>query len=314
MGLNQCDKTVSVIIPVYNVKDYIRKCLDSVVNQTYSKLEILVIDDGSPDESGAIAEEYAASDNRVKVIHRENGGLSAARNTGLKPATGEYIFFLDSDDWIKENTIETLLRMAEVDNADIVACGIEKVWDDGRKELWTDEVPGIWNGRESVSQMIHATNLCSVAVNKLYKKSLWENLNFPERCLHEDEYTTYKALYTAQKVVYIPDGLYQYYQRDNGIMSSEVSKRGEDYLKALRERMAFFENHNDKKLYDESLLQYLEYIKYLYRESNDEDQRQYWVNEYKSKVGLAISIAKIPLKKKIALILWKYYKYNHKSR
>ena len=314
MNTEPFDKTVSIIIPVYNVKDYLEQCLDSVMVQTYSKLEIVIVNDGSTDESREIAEAYAKSDSRIKLVHRENGGLSAARNTGLQNATGDYLFFLDSDDWISDNTIETLLRTAEVNEADIVACGVEKVWEDGNREQWTDSVPGTWDGRESILQMIHSTNVCSVTWNKLYRKNLWDGEKFPEGFVHEDEHTTYKLLYKAKKVVFIPELLYKYRQRKSGIMGSDVTKRGEDYLKALRERMSFFEECNDKKLYDESLLQYLEYLKYLYRESDDKAQKKCWADEYGKRVCPTISLAKIPLKKKIALILWKYYKYNRKSR
>lgn len=313
MSEKRFTKKVSVIIPIYNIRDYICRCLNSVINQSYTNLEILAVDDGSPDESGKIAEEYAEKDARIRVIHRENGGLSEARNSGLNCATGEYVFFLDGDDWLDLHAIDNLVRIAAVHDADVVACGITKVWEDGREELWTDQTPGIWDGRESVVQMMNRTNVCSVAWNKLYKKSLWSDIAFPVGCVHEDEYTIYKVLYKSKKVVYVPDGLYKYFQRDTGIMGVSVAQRGESYLAALRERMLYFQQLGDKKLYDASFVQYLDYIKYLYRESEDEYQKKFWANEYNSKVCLAISCAKIPIKKKIALILWKYYKYGHKS-
>lgn len=313
MSVKRFDKTVSVIIPIYNIKDYIVRCLNSITNQTYTNLEILAVDDGSPDESGVIAEEFAEKDNRIKVIHRENGGLSEARNAGLNCATGEYVFFLDGDDWLDEHTIETLVRIANVHKADVVACGITRVWDDDREEMWTEEAPGIWDGKESIIQMIRHVNICSVAWNKLYRKELWNDVSFPEGCVHEDEYTVYKVLYKCKKVIYVPDGFYKYLQRDSGIMAEDIAKRGDDHLAALRERIQFFEARGERKLYDTSLLQYLEYLKFLYRETTDDFKRKAWLNEYNSMVGFGTNFSKIPVKKRIALILWKYFKYGQKS-
>ncbi|MCR5721790.1 MAG: glycosyltransferase [Lachnospiraceae bacterium] len=310
MSVKRFDRTISVIIPIYNIKDYIERCLSSVINQSYTNLEILAVDDGSPDESGLIAEEFAKKDSRIRVIHRENGGLSEARNAGLNCATGDYIFFLDGDDWLDRHALENLVRIASVHSADIVACGISKVWEDGREERWTSEAPGIWDGKESILQMIKSVNVCSVAWNKLYRAGLWNGISFPEGCLHEDEYTIYKLLYKSQKVVYIPDAYYKYLQRDSGIMGGAVSERGDDYLEALRNRMDFFEANGERKLHDASLLQYLEYLKYLYRESDDEYKRKIWSNEYNSKVGFGTNFSKIPIKKRLALILWKYIKYS----
>lgn len=313
MSVKNFDKKVSVIIPIYNIKDYIVRCLNSITNQTYTNLEILAVDDGSPDESGVIAEEFAEKDNRIRVIHRENGGLSEARNAGLNCATGDYIFFLDGDDWLDTNAIETLVRIANVHKADVVACGITKVWEDGTENLWTDEAPGIWDGHESIIQMTRSINVCSVAWNKLYRTELWEKIFFPEGCLHEDEYTIYKILYNCKKVIYIPDPFYKYLQRDSGIMGSDISERGEDYLDALRSRMSFFKAHDERKLYDVTLLRYLEYIKYLYRESHDEYKRKIWRNEYNSMVGFGTNFSRIPIKKRLALIIWKYIKYGQRK-
>ncbi len=312
MSVRRFEKTISVIIPIYNIKDYIDRCLNSVINQSYTNLEIIAVDDGSTDESGDITEEFARRDSRIKVIHRENGGLSEARNAGINVATGEYIFFVDGDDWIDRHTLETLARIAAVHDADVVACGIRKVWEDGTEEVWTSEAPGIWDGKESIVQMMRYVNVCSVAWNKLYRADLWKGLSFPEGCLHEDEFTTYKVLYKCKKVVYLPDAFYNYFQRDTGIMGEDVAMRGDDQLGALRERMSFFKDRGEKKLYDTSLLQYLEYLKYLYRETTDDYKRKAWSNEYNSMVSFGTNFSRIPIKKRIALIIWKYFKYGQR--
>ena len=226
------DALISVIIPVYNVEKYIKECLDSVIAQTYPKLEIIVVDDGSQDGSGKILDEYAVRDSRIKVIHRENSGPSAARNTGIRAAAGEYLCFVDSDDYISCDYVEKLYEPIR-----------------GKKEVFSfcnytsSEGLGSGEGQNaSVTQnefkrMLYDTKAkeCVMAVvvwNKLYSRDIWEKVSYPEGKLHEDEAITYDILMNSKEIVYVPKTLYYYRRREDSIMGKE-NKYGEGYLDVL---------------------------------------------------------------------------------
>ena len=234
---------ISVIIPVYKVEDYLDRCVRSVQKQTLSDLEIILVDDGSPDGCGALCDRYAAEDSRIKVIHKENGGLSSARNAGLSLATGEYIAFVDSDDHIEPTMYEVLLRALEEGEADLSLCNYAFVDEtnaaDGRKPPLTDAVLDRRQvlerlGGDEAEQVYYVT-----AWNRLYKRSLWANLRFPEGKLHEDEFTAQQIYDRCEKVATVSQVLYRYVQRSGSIMGS-VSVRSLDGVEALCERAEFF--------------------------------------------------------------------------
>ncbi len=304
---------ISVIVPVYNVSDYLVRCVDSLLKQTYSNLEILLIDDGSTDASGKLCDELAERDSRIKVIHQINQGLSGARNTGLDNATGEYVFFCDSDDFIDEATLDYMYNKLRRDQADVVACGFSQVWDDyaesGREELFTSANPGVYSGHKAVIQMMTKNNICTVAWNKLYKRSLFDDVRFPVGALHEDEATVYKLLYGAKIVSYTPEPFYKYYQRDAGIMGGGLSLRGEHLVTALKDRMSFFEGKGDTELAEYSRVALLERIKFVYRNVTDEQDKMKLADLYKENLKFDSANSVVGAKKRLALLLWKYIKY-----
>ena len=298
---------ISAIVPVYNVEKQLNRCVESLINQTHKDLEIILVDDGSTDNSGSLCDELAKTDSRIKVIHQENRGLSGARNSGLDVATGSYIFFVDSDDYLDTIALKKLLYHLQRCNADIVGCGFTYVSDHKADSPFTNSESGIWSGKEAIHQMMESNNLCTTAWNKLYKRSLWEDVRFPEGRVHEDEATTYKLLYKSKIVAYVPDYFYKYYQRDDSIMKAELEVRYTDYITALKERIQFFEERLENQLGDYSILLLLEYIKYVYR-NVDRDFRgsikiQY--NQLLKEYGIPSSIK---AKKKIALMLWRFCK------
>lgn len=302
-------ETISVIVPVYNVEQYLGRCVDSLVNQTYSDLEIILVDDGSKDNSGHLCDTYAKKDARIKVVHQANQGLSGARNTGLDNATGSYIFFLDSDDYLEENAFELMLNNMHRWNADIVACGIQNVYDNSSlNNRFTSDKPGVWSGRDSVIQMMRTNNICTVAWNKLYKASLWQDIRFTVGILHEDEDVTYKPLYMAKIVSFIPDCLYDYYQRDGSLVHLKQELRYKDYLNAIEKRILYFEDNNEKELIEHSFLTLLDYLKYVYRETGKETQTKI-VALYRKSIAERGLPDCCSLKKKFALWLWRYYQY-----
>ncbi len=309
------DDTISVIIPVYNVSSYIRRCIDSVTCQTYRNLEIILIDDGSTDDSGNICDELASSDNRIRVIHQTNMGLSGARNTGLDHAVGRYIFFCDSDDYIKDDCLEKMIYRLKRDHADIVACGFDKVFDsDGdiceeNAKAFTDLKPGRWSGPESVIQMMRNSNVCSAAWNKLYCRDLFDGIRFVPGVQNEDEFTIYKVLYRAGIVSYIPDVLYRYYQRESSIMHENLAGRYRFFIEAALDSISYFRDRGENDLVQHSMISLLEWIKYSYRNIEDSSIKHELAGIYKDNCSLSNVPSVMGLKKQIALLIWKYIRY-----
>lgn len=300
---------ISVIVPVYNVKEYVEKCITSILSQTYSNMEIIIVDDGSTDGSGKICDRLSELDCRIKVIHQENQGLSAARNAGLDMASGQYIFFCDSDDYIVSDALSKMLLRLKRDHADIVACGIIKAGKDQDLVSVTDDKPGRWNGYESVIMMMRSNNVCTVAWNKLYRRTLFEGIRYPVGIKNEDESTTYKLLYKANVVSYMPDQLYIYCSRENSIMHEDLAERYMYFLDAVKGRITYFRDLGENELEQHSMVTLLEWVKYSYRNIPDRDIRKKLVTIYKEN----ISYKKIPgvlgVKKKIGLLLWRYLRY-----
>ena len=244
---------VSIIIPIYKVEQYLRPCLDSVISQTYKNLEIILVDDGSPDKCPEICDEYAKKDSRIKVIHKPNGGLSDARNSGIVIATGEYLSFVDSDDMIHHRMIEILMTpLIEDVNLKMSACQLVKFYED--KLIPECEIVEFSN---LDCDVFLTKPLYMVSVCKVYKKTLFDDIKFPIDRYHEDEFITYKVCYLAKKIAYTESQLYFYRQREGSIMDTMTVKRLVDTHDALKERLDFFLTHNELSLYSTFLLQFV---------------------------------------------------------
>ncbi len=223
-GGGDSDGLVSVVVPVYNVEEFLEVCVDSIRNQTYGLLEIILVDDGSTDYSGKMCDNYEIADNRIKVIHKENGGLSDARNTGLLAAGGEYICFIDSDDYIKQTMIEELLAVIRKTNAQVSICQFSDVYEEKIK-IPNDENEEIivMTGKEAFKQFLMEEKKGFVtAWNKLYRTDLFKNGNieYPVGKIHEDCFTTYQLYLKAETVVYLQKSLYFYRHRSGSIMKN----------------------------------------------------------------------------------------------
>lgn len=219
-------KLISVIIPFYKVEKYIEKCIGSVKNQTYTNFECLLIDDESPDSSFKLAQKAILDDPRFSIIRQNNKGLGGARNTGIEHAKGEYIFFLDSDDWILPHCLETLYSAIHRDNSEIAICAYNAVSESGEVNYTFSQFEaGTYTDKSFIlNQFLYYPT----AWNKLYKKSLWENIRYPEKMYYEDLATTYKLVNKISKITAIDDCLYQYLQRAGSIMTSYSPKNVED--------------------------------------------------------------------------------------
>jgi len=231
---------VSIIVPVYKVEKFLSACVESLRNQTYEALEIILVDDGSPDGCGEMCDEYASQDPRIRVIHKQNGGLSDARNAGLQVATGDYILFVDSDDLVAENHILRLMELARQEQADIVACDFAEIEEDavGMPQHRSEPAaPVVLTRDEAVKAWLYRRHYGVSAWAKLYARDCVSGILFPEGKLHEDVGTTYKMFLRAHKVVYINEKLYGYRQRRGSIVNSSFDPRRMAYLDFTREIM-----------------------------------------------------------------------------
>jgi len=236
------ENVISVIIPVYNVQAYLPECLDSVISQDYRDLEIILIDDGSRDDSGRICDEYAAKDSRIKVIHQLNGGAGAAKNAGLRAATGEYLAFLDSDDTLEPGAYRHMMSLMKEYDADVVQCLLQLVYQNRM------EVKHITEGRRSFSVVEYLTRFpwdwtCALMTDKLFKRSLFDGIFFEEGNIIDDEYFTYQGIMNAKKILRDDHIVYNYRQRRSSVMNA--SDTGErilmnrvDYLDKRRQKVA----------------------------------------------------------------------------
>lgn len=231
-------KTVSIIIPVYNVAQYLPQCLDSLTAQTYPALEIILIDDGSTDSSGSICDRYAGQDSRFRVIHQANAGAANAKNAGLDGATGDFIAFIDSDDYVESNWIARLVETAEAYHADVVECDFDRVYRSHSEVANQYTQICVFTAGEYLGQYL-GNWTCSLFWNKLFRRGLLADVRFRKerRCI-DDEFFTYKAVTAAKKVVRITDVLYHYRQRASGVINSAKNylQITDDALEVLIER------------------------------------------------------------------------------
>lgn len=226
---------VSVIIPVYNVAEYLPKCLDTVIAQTHSNLEIIVVDDGSSDGSSFICDEYAAKDSRIIVVHKENGGVSSARNVGLDIASGEWIGWVDPDDWVELDMFEYLVENTSAFDADIVVCGRQLEYPD-RSEAYTFEQQILMDRETAISVLLENEIMRNYLWDKLWKRSLFSDIRFPEGRTYEDIAVLHRLFERAECVCCLPQIKYHYWQRDNGIVNNISLKNRINYYLAAEQR------------------------------------------------------------------------------
>lgn len=274
---------VSVIIPIYKVEKYLRKCIDSVLNQTYQDFEIILVDDCSPDNCPEICDEYAKSDDRIKVIHKENGGVSSARNAGLKVATGEYIAFVDSDDFISENFLEILLDGLLTNGADLSCCDRFIIYEGKGDNI--QELESHVNWQEVTTQKfdyaLTEEKYAGFAWNKLFKKDilLQKNLKFDEQIFTgEDLAFVLEYLTLCEKVAYTQTPLYGYLVRDNSITTTVKFNQRQFTILRARERVLEIIKEYSPKNYNFCKATYLMHAikqKYLLRPIRKENQEEY---------------------------------------
>lgn len=264
------EELISIVIPVYNVRKYIERCIESVINQTYTNTEIILVDDGSTDGSERICDEYASKYNNVKVIHKKNGGLSSARNAGIEIAKGKYIGFVDSDDFIDKRMYEILYKNMIKESADISICNIYKFSNyDEVNETTENEKLEIFEGIDIQKNLQNNYFIMVVAWNKLYKRKLFKKTRYPNGKIIEDAAIIHYLLDDSKKIVVSNLELYYYFQRNDSIMHNS-NERLLDELDALYDRIKFYEKrqYQNYDFYNYTLKKYVEKFWYLFKNIN----------------------------------------------
>jgi len=239
---------VSVIVPIYNVEKYLKRCVESILKQEYRNIEIILVDDGSPDNCGNICDEYEKSDGRIKVIHKQNGGLSDARNTGIKFSNGDYYTFVDSDDYIAPYMIKDMVALAESQNIKLVQCEfargmMENYVFSSKNNFVIIDAKRAFETRE--------TKIC--VCGKLFHKNLIDETDFKVGKINEDEFFTYKKIYESKKIILLREKGYYYYQQSESIMHKKQKKLRLDIIEAYDERIKYFENKSEERLVEISI-------------------------------------------------------------
>lgn len=252
---------ISVIVPVYKVEPYLSRCIDSILAQTFTDFELILVDDGSPDNCGKICDSYAEKDGRIHVIHRENGGLSAARNSGIdwafKNSNSKWLSFIDSDDWVHPDYLDLLLLSATTHNADISICEYEETTDYSLPEPITSALPQKDSPENIyVEKQVTAT----IAWGKLYNKNCFKDIRYPVGKLHEDEFVTYKILFEQQYVSYLNEKLYYYFSNSEGIIRSTWSPKRLVALDAFEEQIEYFRSKKYDNAYRKAVFKNLRYL------------------------------------------------------
>lgn len=256
---------VSIIVPVYNVEKYLRRCLDSVLNQTLPSWEVIAVDDGSPDNSGAICEEYATNDRRIHVIHQKNGGLSAARNTGIQWALQNsdsiYLTFLDSDDWLHPQFLEILVTSLEKNSAQVSMAGIVNVtaYSDEFHETILSPKTEVF-GPEAL--FINRQWDFNYACGKLYRKADFIEVRYPNGKVFEDVFTTYRIIFAVEKVAVVKPGLYYYFYNQEGISHSPWNPRELVIFEGMRQQLDFYKKNGYARAYKKEHRLYLNHFAY----------------------------------------------------
>ncbi len=290
---------ISIIVPVYNVEPYLNRCLDSIINQSMKEIEILVINDGSTDKSGEICDEYAKLDDRIKVIHQKNGGLSNARNAGLEQAQGKYIMFVDSDDYVEKDFCIIPFKAAEKNCADLVMFRYSHIIDGATFTFPSNyKNLSIKNGKKSIQEAFDIMfKITSVGVwNKLYKKCLFKSIRFPEGMIYEDIGTSYKLLLESNSIYFINSVLYYYQLRNDSLSKNPNSKSKKDLIVLYYEMQEELNSRNLNFKEDVgAILSSLKYLIFYGRNSELSYMCNTIINDYLSKSKKRNNINEIKL-------------------
>ena len=307
---------ISVVIPVFNVEPYLNKCMTSIVQQSYKELEIIVVDDGSTDNSSQICDEWAVRDSRVRVIHKENGGLSDARNAGLAVATGRYISFVDSDDWLQPQFMEILMKTLKEANADIVECGVLFVDEQGqilRRRCFQGN-KAEKNRIEALRALVKEDGVYQTVWNKLYKRDVLEGILFEKGKYNEDDFWTYQIFDRAEKLIVIPNELYCYLQRKSSIMGGGYQLKRLNSLEARLQRMEFLQKYTELAnftkvhIFYDCMFHFQAALKWL-EKPEQKIVTDYIIENMRKIVGFTYKNSDVPLKYQIWFTVFRHFPF-----
>ncbi len=303
---------ISVIVPIYNVEKYLDRCIESIVNQTYENLEIILVDDGSPDKSPKMCDEWAKKDKRIKVIHKENGGLSDARNSGIDIAKGEYLTFIDSDDYVEKDYVEFLYKNLIDNNADI-SMGKQYVrYPDKTLNTGSEEIY-IVNPHDCFDKLLYSEDFDVSAWAKLYKKELFKEVRYPVGRLFEDSATTYKLIDKSKIVVLNSKPIYNYIIREDSITTKGFNEKKMELITSTKEMCEYIDKKYPdlKKGCDRRIMySYLSTLTQLVKSKGNNDECKKELFKYiKQNRGKILKDKRIPKRDKLALYVT-YLGYN----
>lgn len=232
---------ISIIVPIYNVENFIHECIDSIIGQTFKEFELILVNDGSTDRSGEICDEYSKKDIRIRVVHKENGGQSSARNTGISLVQGDYIGFIDSDDWVQQNMYQVLYEKAIETDADIIACNIVEYHKDSTKRLYCNDPSDRLFERDAALKEIYLNERLTFSpCNKLYKRKLFKELRFKEGSILEDMDFAYRIIHKSNNIFYTGKPMYFYRYNDQSTMRKTFSKKRLDEYQVRKDMYQFY--------------------------------------------------------------------------
>lgn len=249
------DHLISIIVPVYNAEKYIQKCVESIQNQTVINWELILVNDGSNDNSLLLCQKLESSDKRIRVLNKENGGASSARNAGLDVASGDYVVFIDADDYVSSHYVEYLYETARSSGCDIIQCDLKRVIDepiDKDNQIYSKTKIEIITKEEALNKKRYKVCIWG----KIYSKALFASYRFPEGIIYEDDASYYKLVYLAKKVGLYKEILYFYYMSANSVMRNQKKEKSLDFITIYEERIAFFEARKEWKLVQGSFIRY----------------------------------------------------------
>lgn len=305
---------ISVIVPVYNVENYIERCIKSIINQTYTDIELILVDDGSTDRSGKICDEYKKIDNRIKVIHKENEGVSAARNFGIQIARGSLFAFIDGDDYIDANMFEIMISKFDDDTVDICICDIECIYEkyDNNYVITMSNCNNITNNIDGIKLLL-TNEMRGFTWNKIYRRDLFcsNNISYPKGMYYEDIFTSVQLIYQSRNIKYVKKPFYKYVQRNGSITSRCSEKHINDYLQAVNNSSVYLENKNINKYKNAFILiNFCNILLLIYKHNIFDNSRKYYKEECNSLCKDISAIETIfsdiiPIKNKIIYFLYK---------
>ena len=316
------EELVSVIVPVYNVEKYLGQCIDSIISQSYSKIEVILINDGSSDDSGKICDDYAKKDDRIKVIHKENGGVSSARNLGIIESTGNWVVFIDSDDWINNSYIEILIAVAKRENADVVSCGYNRVSETNTEKINISGEDVILDSKEYLIKSLNPQTGIGFCHTKLIRKNVVGDIRFDEDIkVAEDALFNMQISKNISKAVQCKKALYNYRNNSNSVVKKYNDNYANNYLCGMKATKKYiFENYDNNEIL-QNYYNFVAYhvmlvaVNYCYHHDNPINDRKKLLKEIcnydEFKDGIKKSNYKnISLSRKITLFTLKHKLYG----